>query len=145
MIPPCPGQPVPALESPFREDTVCNTQYKPPLAPLEADTSCPVTCYLGAETSPLLAPSSFKDKLQAKQNPWSDSGVAALACGWVTTSLEICKSTRDGQSIIWTHTSAVQTLKPAPFPQSSPDWMTAVQEPVYLRWISQMGSCHKQS
>ncbi|KAK4830581.1 hypothetical protein QYF61_011759 [Mycteria americana] len=59
-----PGQPVPMLDNPFSEVKFPNIQSKPPLAQLEAISSCPITCYLGEETDPHLATTSF----QAKQS-----------------------------------------------------------------------------
>ncbi|KAK4829526.1 hypothetical protein QYF61_005165 [Mycteria americana] len=59
-----PGQPVPMLDNPFSEVKFPNTQSKPPLAQLEAISSCPITCYLGEETDPHLSTTSF----QAKQS-----------------------------------------------------------------------------
>ncbi|KAK4824024.1 hypothetical protein QYF61_009615 [Mycteria americana] len=59
-----PGQPVPMLENPFSEGKFPNIQSKPPLAQLEAISSCPITCYLGEETDPHLSTTSF----QAKQS-----------------------------------------------------------------------------
>ncbi|KAK4828376.1 hypothetical protein QYF61_026114 [Mycteria americana] len=75
-----PGQPVPMLDNPFSEEKFPNIQSKPPLAQLEAISSCPITCYLGEETDPHLSTTSFQvvvesDKvspqppfLQAKQS-----------------------------------------------------------------------------
>ncbi|KAK4810950.1 hypothetical protein QYF61_013358 [Mycteria americana] len=59
-----PGQPVPMLDNPFREEKFPNIQSKPPLVQLEAISSCPVTCYLGEETNTHLSTTSF----QAKQS-----------------------------------------------------------------------------
>ncbi|KAK4812051.1 LOW QUALITY PROTEIN: hypothetical protein QYF61_026189 [Mycteria americana] len=47
-----PGQPVPMLDNPFSEVTFPNIQSKPPLAQLEAISSCPITYNLGEETDP---------------------------------------------------------------------------------------------
>ncbi|KAK4827978.1 LOW QUALITY PROTEIN: hypothetical protein QYF61_022680 [Mycteria americana] len=55
-----PGQPVPMLDNPFSEEKFPNIQSKPPLAQLEAISSCPITCYLGEETSPHLSTTSFQ-------------------------------------------------------------------------------------
>ncbi|KAK4818296.1 hypothetical protein QYF61_010438 [Mycteria americana] len=55
-----PGQPVPMLDNLFGEDIFPNTQSKPPLAQLEAISSCPITCYLGEETNPHLSTTSFQ-------------------------------------------------------------------------------------
>ncbi|KAK4810562.1 hypothetical protein QYF61_004525 [Mycteria americana] len=55
-----PGQPVPMLENPFSEEKFPNIQSKPPLAQIEAISSCPITCYLGEETDPHLATTSFQ-------------------------------------------------------------------------------------
>ncbi|KAK4814368.1 LOW QUALITY PROTEIN: hypothetical protein QYF61_017781 [Mycteria americana] len=46
------GQPVPMLDNPFSEVKFPNIQSKPPLAQLEAISSCPIICYLGEETEP---------------------------------------------------------------------------------------------
>ncbi|KAK4830892.1 hypothetical protein QYF61_013821 [Mycteria americana] len=75
-----PGQPVPMPDNPLGEEKFPNIQSKPPLAQLEAISSCPITCYLGEETDPHLSTTSFQvvvesDKvspqppfLQAKQS-----------------------------------------------------------------------------
>ncbi|KAK4816070.1 hypothetical protein QYF61_011294, partial [Mycteria americana] len=55
-----PGQPVPVLDNPFTEEIFPNIQSKPPLAQLEAISSCPITCYLGKETDPHLSTTSFQ-------------------------------------------------------------------------------------
>ncbi|KAK4818444.1 hypothetical protein QYF61_013131 [Mycteria americana] len=55
-----PGQPVPMLDNPLGEEKFPNIQSKPPLAQLEAISSCPITCYLGEETDPHLATTSFQ-------------------------------------------------------------------------------------
>ncbi|KAK4807092.1 hypothetical protein QYF61_018433 [Mycteria americana] len=55
-----PGQPVPMLDNPFSEEKFPNIQSKPPLAQLEAISSCPITCYLGEETDPHLSTASFQ-------------------------------------------------------------------------------------
>ncbi|KAK4815962.1 hypothetical protein QYF61_010456 [Mycteria americana] len=55
-----PGQPVPMLDNPFSEVKFPNIQSKPPLAQLEAISSCPITCYLGEETDPRLSTTSFQ-------------------------------------------------------------------------------------
>ncbi|KAK4825306.1 LOW QUALITY PROTEIN: hypothetical protein QYF61_026657 [Mycteria americana] len=55
-----PGQPVPMLDNPFSEVTFPNIQSKPPLAQLEAISSCPLPCYLGEETDPHLSTASFQ-------------------------------------------------------------------------------------
>ncbi|KAK4822662.1 hypothetical protein QYF61_019029 [Mycteria americana] len=55
-----PGQPVPMLDNPFSEEKFPNIQSKPPLAQLEAISSCPITCYLGEETDPHLSTTSFQ-------------------------------------------------------------------------------------
>ncbi|KAK4826677.1 hypothetical protein QYF61_010686 [Mycteria americana] len=59
-----PGQPLPMLDNPLSEEKFPNIQSKPPLAQLEAISSCPITCYLGEETDPHLSTTSF----QAKQS-----------------------------------------------------------------------------
>ncbi|KAK4830648.1 hypothetical protein QYF61_012491 [Mycteria americana] len=55
-----PGQPVPMLNNPFSEVKFPNIQSKPPLVQLEAISSCPMACYLGEETDPHLATTSFQ-------------------------------------------------------------------------------------
>ncbi|KAK4824081.1 hypothetical protein QYF61_010592 [Mycteria americana] len=55
-----PGQPVPMLDNPFSEVKFPNIQSKPPLAQLEAISSCPMACYLGEETDPHLSTPSFQ-------------------------------------------------------------------------------------
>ncbi|KAK4814695.1 LOW QUALITY PROTEIN: hypothetical protein QYF61_025521 [Mycteria americana] len=71
-----PGQPVPMLDNPFSNEIFPNIQSKPPLAQLEAISSCPITSYLGEETDPTSLHPPFRqlDKvspqpplLQAKQ------------------------------------------------------------------------------
>ncbi|KAK4830366.1 hypothetical protein QYF61_010143 [Mycteria americana] len=57
-----PGQPLPMLDNPFSEEKFPNIQSKPPLAQLEAISSCPITCYLGEETNPHLSTTSFQAK-----------------------------------------------------------------------------------
>ncbi|KAK4831412.1 hypothetical protein QYF61_017543 [Mycteria americana] len=59
-----PGQSVPMLDNPLGEVKFPHIQSKPPLAQLEAISSCPITCYLGEETDPHLSTTSF----QAKQS-----------------------------------------------------------------------------
>ncbi|KAK4826133.1 hypothetical protein QYF61_005285 [Mycteria americana] len=59
-----PGQPVPMLDNPLGEEKFPNIQSKPPLAQLEAISSCPITSYLGEETDTHLSTTSF----QAKQS-----------------------------------------------------------------------------
>ncbi|KAK4831237.1 hypothetical protein QYF61_016335 [Mycteria americana] len=55
-----PGQPVPMLDNPLGEEKFPNIQSKPPLAQLEAISSCPITCYLGEKTNPHLSTTSFQ-------------------------------------------------------------------------------------
>ncbi|KAK4829131.1 hypothetical protein QYF61_002210 [Mycteria americana] len=55
-----PGQPVPMLDNPLGEEKFPNIQSKPPLAQLEAISSCPITCYLEEETDPYLSTTSFQ-------------------------------------------------------------------------------------
>ncbi|KAK4817645.1 hypothetical protein QYF61_023235 [Mycteria americana] len=55
-----PGQPVPMLHNPFREEKFPHIQSKPPLVQLEAISSCPITCYLGEETNTHLSTPSFQ-------------------------------------------------------------------------------------
>ncbi|KAK4822567.1 LOW QUALITY PROTEIN: hypothetical protein QYF61_016136 [Mycteria americana] len=62
-----PGQPVPMLDNPFSEVKFPNIQSKPPLAQLEAISSCPVTCYLGEETDPHLPTTSFQVVVESKK------------------------------------------------------------------------------
>ncbi|KAK4820115.1 hypothetical protein QYF61_020347, partial [Mycteria americana] len=52
--------PVPMLDNPFGEEIFPNIQSKPPLAQLEAISSCPMACYLGEETDPHLSTASFQ-------------------------------------------------------------------------------------
>ncbi|KAK4828564.1 hypothetical protein QYF61_027533 [Mycteria americana] len=53
-------QPVPMLDNPFGEEIFPNTQSEPPLAQLEAISSCPMACYLAEETDPHLTITSFQ-------------------------------------------------------------------------------------
>ncbi|KAK4821921.1 hypothetical protein QYF61_004924 [Mycteria americana] len=55
-----PVQPVPMLDHPFSKETFPNIQSKPPLMQLETISSRPITCYLGEETDPHLATTSFQ-------------------------------------------------------------------------------------
>ncbi|KAK4824048.1 hypothetical protein QYF61_009639 [Mycteria americana] len=55
-----PGQPLPMLDNPFSEVKFPNIQSKPPLAQLEAISSCPITCYMAEETDPHLSTTSFQ-------------------------------------------------------------------------------------
>ena len=48
------------LDNPFGKEIFPNIQSKPPLAQLEAISSCPVACYLGEETITHLATTSFQ-------------------------------------------------------------------------------------
>ncbi|KAK4823973.1 hypothetical protein QYF61_008592 [Mycteria americana] len=52
--------PLPMLDNPLGEEKFPNIQSKPPLAQLEAISSCPITCYLGEETDPHLSTTSFQ-------------------------------------------------------------------------------------
>ncbi|KAK4818321.1 hypothetical protein QYF61_010783, partial [Mycteria americana] len=52
--------PVPMLHNPLGEEIFPNTQSKPPLEQLEAIFPSPITCYLGEETDPHLATTSFQ-------------------------------------------------------------------------------------
>ncbi|KAK4831600.1 hypothetical protein QYF61_018360 [Mycteria americana] len=64
-----PGQPVPMLDNPLGEEKFPNIQSKPPLAQLEAISSCPITCYLGEETDPHLSTTSFQAVAKQPQFP----------------------------------------------------------------------------
>ncbi|KAK4826008.1 hypothetical protein QYF61_003781 [Mycteria americana] len=55
-----PGQSVPMLDNPLGEVKFPHIQSKPPLAQLEAISSCPIACYLGEETDPHLSTTSFQ-------------------------------------------------------------------------------------
>lgn len=48
------------LENLFHEEIFPSTQPKPPLAQLEAISSCPTTCYLGEEIDPHKVPTCFQ-------------------------------------------------------------------------------------
>ncbi|KAK4818988.1 hypothetical protein QYF61_022819 [Mycteria americana] len=54
--------PVPVLDNPFNKEIFPNIQPKPPLAQLEAISSCPTASYLGEETDPHLSTTSFQTK-----------------------------------------------------------------------------------
>ncbi|KAK4808466.1 hypothetical protein QYF61_005783 [Mycteria americana] len=54
-------------DNPFSEVKFPNIQSKPPLAQLEAISSCPITCYLGEETDPHLSTTSFQSLPPLKQ------------------------------------------------------------------------------
>ncbi|KAK4827926.1 hypothetical protein QYF61_022374 [Mycteria americana] len=62
-----PGQPVPMLDNPFAEEIFPNIQSKPLLAQLEAISSFPITCYLGEETDPHLATTSFQAAVESDE------------------------------------------------------------------------------
>ncbi|KAK4816771.1 hypothetical protein QYF61_022769, partial [Mycteria americana] len=62
-----PGQSVPMLDNPLGEEKFPNIQSKPPLAQLEAISSCPITCYLGEETDPHLSTTSFQVVVESKK------------------------------------------------------------------------------
>ncbi|KAK4831485.1 hypothetical protein QYF61_017986 [Mycteria americana] len=62
-----PGQPVPMLDNPLGEEKFPNIQSKPPLAQLEAISSCPIACYLGEETDPHLATPSFQAVVESDE------------------------------------------------------------------------------
>ncbi|KAK4827323.1 hypothetical protein QYF61_016573 [Mycteria americana] len=62
-----PGQPVPVLDNPFREEKFPNIQSKPPLVQLEAISSCPMACYLGEETDPHLSTPSFQAVVESDE------------------------------------------------------------------------------
>ncbi|KAK4806225.1 LOW QUALITY PROTEIN: hypothetical protein QYF61_013369 [Mycteria americana] len=59
--------PVPMLDNPFSEVKFPNIQSKPPLAQLEAVSSCPITCYLGEETDPHLPTTSFQVDVESNK------------------------------------------------------------------------------
>ncbi|KAK4824211.1 hypothetical protein QYF61_012125 [Mycteria americana] len=58
---------VPMLDNPFSEDISPNIQFKPPLVQLEAISSRPITCYLGEETDPHLATTSFQAVVESDE------------------------------------------------------------------------------
>ncbi|KAK4827068.1 hypothetical protein QYF61_013709 [Mycteria americana] len=62
-----PGQSVPMLDNPLGEEKFPNIQSKPPLAQLEAISSCPITCYLGEETDPHLSTTSFQVAVESDE------------------------------------------------------------------------------
>ncbi|KAK4828081.1 hypothetical protein QYF61_023141 [Mycteria americana] len=62
-----PGQPVPMLDNPLGEEKFPNIQSKPPLAQLEAISSCPITCYLGEETDPHLSTTSCQVAVESDE------------------------------------------------------------------------------
>ncbi|KAK4818594.1 hypothetical protein QYF61_015456 [Mycteria americana] len=53
-------KPGPMLDNPFSEEIFPNIQSKPPLAQLEAISSCPIACDLGEETNTHLSTTSFQ-------------------------------------------------------------------------------------
>ncbi|KAK4830248.1 hypothetical protein QYF61_009315 [Mycteria americana] len=59
--------PVPMLDNPFSEVKFPNIQSKPPLAQLEAISSCPITCYLGEETDTHLSTTSFQIAVESNK------------------------------------------------------------------------------
>ncbi|KAK4828479.1 LOW QUALITY PROTEIN: hypothetical protein QYF61_026704 [Mycteria americana] len=52
---------------PFSEDIFPNIQSKPPLAQLEAISSCPITCYLGEQTDTHLTTTSFQVAVESNK------------------------------------------------------------------------------
>ncbi|KAK4819569.1 hypothetical protein QYF61_007080, partial [Mycteria americana] len=62
-----PGQSVPMLDNPLGEEKFPNIQSKPPLAQLEAISSCPMACYLGEETDPHLSTTSFQVVVESNE------------------------------------------------------------------------------
>ncbi|KAK4823486.1 hypothetical protein QYF61_002550 [Mycteria americana] len=56
------GSLVQCLNNPYSEVKFPNIQSKPPLAQLEAISSCPITCYMAEETDPHLTTTSFQAK-----------------------------------------------------------------------------------
>ncbi|KAK4831109.1 hypothetical protein QYF61_015412 [Mycteria americana] len=50
-----------------REEKFPNIQSKPPLAQLEAISSCPITCHLGEETDPHLSTTSFQVAVESEK------------------------------------------------------------------------------
>ncbi|KAK4832178.1 hypothetical protein QYF61_020958 [Mycteria americana] len=62
-----PGQPVPMLDNPLGKEIFPNIQAKPPLAQLEVVSSCPMACYLGEETDPHLATTSFQGVVESNK------------------------------------------------------------------------------
>ena len=55
------------LDNPFSEEIFPNIQSKPPLVQLEAISSRPITCYLGEETNPHLATTSFQAVVESNK------------------------------------------------------------------------------
>ena len=53
------------LDNSFGEEIFPHIKSKPPLAQLEAISSCPIPCYLGEETNPHLATTSFQVVLES--------------------------------------------------------------------------------
>ncbi|KAK4827968.1 hypothetical protein QYF61_022670, partial [Mycteria americana] len=96
------GRPVQTLDNPF--GNFPNIQCEPPLAQLEAVSSCPITCYLEKETNPHLSTTSFQvvigsDKvspeppfLQAKQSHFPQPLLTGLV---LQTLHQLCCSSLD--------------------------------------------------
>ncbi|KAK4820223.1 hypothetical protein QYF61_021728, partial [Mycteria americana] len=59
-------QAVPVLDNTFGKEIFPNIQSKPPLAQLEAISSCFMACHLGEETDTHLATTSFQVKCLVK-------------------------------------------------------------------------------
>ncbi|KAK4813348.1 hypothetical protein QYF61_026644 [Mycteria americana] len=64
---PFPGQPVPMLDHPFSEVKFLNIQSKPPLAQLEAISSCPMACNFGRRDRPHLSTTSFQAVVESDE------------------------------------------------------------------------------
>ncbi|KAK4832035.1 hypothetical protein QYF61_020550 [Mycteria americana] len=104
-----PGQPVPVLDNPFSEEKFPNIQSKPPLAQLEAISSCPITCYLGEETDPHLTTTSFQRAIRSPlsllfsrlNNPSSLSRSSQDFCSRPFTSFV---------ALLWTRSSTSMSL-----------------------------------
>ncbi|KAK4826688.1 hypothetical protein QYF61_010697 [Mycteria americana] len=62
-----PGQPVPMLDNPFREEIFTHIQSKLPLVQLEAISSCPITSCLGEETDTYLSTTSFQVAVESDE------------------------------------------------------------------------------
>ncbi|KAK4813834.1 hypothetical protein QYF61_001838 [Mycteria americana] len=74
LLPMLRALPVPMLDNPFSEEIFPNIQSTPPLAQLEAISSCPITRYLGEETDTHRSTTSFqaileRDKAKQSQFP----------------------------------------------------------------------------
>ncbi|KAK4823633.1 LOW QUALITY PROTEIN: hypothetical protein QYF61_004366 [Mycteria americana] len=126
--------PVPMLDNPFSEEIFPNIQSKPPLAQLEAISSCPIACYFGKEIDTHLTTTSFQRAIRSPlsllfsrlNNPSSFSCSSSDFCSRPFTSFVALLWTRSSTSIegpklntvfeVWPHQCRVQGDNHSPCP-----------------------------